>query len=270
MRNTDLTEYNLRYEEILRCIQKLRLFDDDFFTRCFDGNVACTELLLHVILEKPDLKVMEVTVQYTIKNLQGRSVRLDIFAVDSTGKRYNIEIQRDDRGAGAKRARYNSSLIDSNILLAGDDPENLPENFVIFIAEHDVLSGNKPVYHIDRTIQETGRLFGDGSHIVYVNGAWRDDSPVGKLMHDFSCADPDNMNYPLLADRVRYFKEDKEGVQTMCKIIEDYGKETARENLLTNLKTLMETMNLSVEQAMDALRVPPEERDSIKSSVFAG
>ena len=105
---------------------------------------------------------------------------------------------------------------------------------------------------------------------MYVNGAWRDDSPVGKLMHDFSCADPDNMNYPLLADRVRYFKEDKEGVQTMCKIIEDYGKETARENLLTNLKTLMETMNLSIEQAMDALRVPPEERDSIKSSVFAG
>ena len=266
----DLTEYNLRYEEILQRIQKLRLFDDDFFTRCFDGNVVCTELLLHVILEKSDLKVVEVTVQYTIMNLHGRSVRLDIFAVDSTGKRYNIEMQRDDRGAGAKRARYNRSMIDSNILLAGDDPENLPENFVIFITEHDVLGGNMPVYHIDQIIRETGGLFEDGSNIVYVNGAWRDDSPIGKLMHDFSCTDPNDMNYPLLADRVRYFKEDKDGVQTMCKIMEEVREEGAKENMLKNLKTLMETMNFSIEQAMDALRVPPEERDSIKNSVFAG
>lgn len=282
MMNTNITEYNRQHEEILRRIQKLRLFDDDFFTRCFDGNPACTELLLHIILEKPDLRAVEVTVQHTVKNLQGRSVRLDIFAVDSAGRRYNIEVQRDDRWAKPRRARYNSSLIDSNILLTGDDTEDLPENFVIFITEHDVLGGNRPVYHIDRTVQETGCLFADGSHIVYVNGSWHDDSPVGKLMHDFSCADPNDMNYPLLADRVRYFKEDKEGVQTMCKIIEDYAKdyakevarevarEVAKENLLTNLKALMETMNLSIEQAMDALRVPKEDRESIKSSVLAG
>ena len=129
-------EYNQRREGYLQRIKLLRLFDDDFFTRCFDGSPECTELLLHIILEKPDLRVVEVKVQYTIKNLQGRSVRLDILAVDSAGKRYNIEIQRDDRGAGARRARYNSSLVDANILLTGDDAENLPENFVIFITEH--------------------------------------------------------------------------------------------------------------------------------------
>lgn len=263
VRSMDYAEYNQRREGYLQRIKLLRLFDDDFFTRCFDGSPECTELLLHIILEKPDLRVVEVKVQYTIKNLQGRSVRLDIFAVDSTGKRYNIEIQRDDRGAGAKRARYNSSLVDANILLTGDDAENLPENFVVFITEHDVIGGNKPVYHIDRTIRETGGLFGDGSHILYVNGAWRDDSPIGRLMHDFSCTDPDSMNYALLADRVRYFKEDKEGVQTMCKIFEDYGKEI----LLENLKALMETMHLTVEQAMDALRVPSEDRADITSKI---
>lgn len=267
----DTHEYNQRYEDNLRRIKQLRLFDDDFFTKCFEGSLECTELLLHVILEKPDLRVVEVKVQYTIKNLQGRSVRLDIFAIDSTGMRYNIEIQRDDRGAGAKRARHNSSLIDTNILLSGDDAENLPENFVIFITEQDVIGGNKPVYHIDRTIRETGNLFGDGSHILYVNGSWRDESPVGRLMHDFSCTNPDDMNYALLADRVRYFKEDKEGVQTMCKIFEDYGKEVAKEaeqrNLLSNLKTLMETMHLTIEQAMDALRVPSEDRENVKNKI---
>lgn len=95
-------EYDRRYEEILQRIKRLRLFDDDFFTKCFEGSPECTELLLHIILEKPDLRVVDVNVQYTIKNLQARSVRLDIFAVDSTGKRYNIEIQRDDRGLGLR------------------------------------------------------------------------------------------------------------------------------------------------------------------------
>jgi len=269
----DIADYNQRREGYLRRIQQLRLFDDDFFTRCFEDSPECTELLLHIILEKPDLQVVEAKVQHTIKNLQGRSVRLDIFAVDSTGKRYNIEIQRDDRGAGARRARYNSSLIDANILLVNDDTETLPENFVIFITEHDVLDGSKPVYHIDRTIRETGGLFGDGSHILYVNGAWRDDSPIGKLMHDFSCTEPDSMNYTILADRVRYFKEDKEGLQTMCKIFEDFGKEVAKEvakgTLLENIKSLMLNLNFTAEQAMDALDVPAEGRTDITNKLAA-
>ena len=271
VRSMDYAEYNQRREGYLQRIKLLRLFDDDFFTRCFDGSPECTEFLLHIILEKPDLRVVEVKVQYTIKNLQGRSVRLDILAVDSTGKRYNIEIQRDDRGAGAKRARYNSSLVDANILLTGDDAENLPENFVVFITEHDVIGGNKPVYHIDRTIRETGGLFGDGSHILYVNGAWRDDSPVGKLMHDFSCTDPDSMNYALLADRVRYFKKDKEGVQTMSKIFADFGKEVAKEaakgTLLENIRAIMKNLNYTVDQAMDALSVPNEDRPDIRNMI---
>lgn len=174
-----------------------------------------------------------------------------------------------------RRARFNSSLMDANILLTGDDTESLPENFVIFITEHDVIGGNVPVYHIDRVIRETGSLAGDGSHILYVNGAWRDESPVGRLMHDFSCTDPDDMNYALLADRVRYFKEDKEGIQTMSKVFEDFAKEikeevtkeVTRDNLLTNVKALMRNLNFTVEQAMDALNVPMEDRDGVKSGV---
>ena len=267
VRDMDTIEYNQRYEENLKRIKQLRLFDDDFFTKCFDGSSECVELLLHIILEKSDLVVEEVKVQYTIKNLQGRSVRLDVFAVDSTGRKYNIEVQRDDRGADIKRARHNSSLMDANALLTGDDTESMPENFVIFITEHDVIGKNMPVYHIDRVIRETGDLAGDGSHIPYVNGAWRDESPIGKLMHDFSCTDPNDMNYELLANRVRHFKEDKEGIRAMCKIWEEVRDEGAKENLLTNLKTLMETMHLSIEEAMDALRVPSEDRDSVRNRI---
>ncbi len=84
-----------------------------------------------------------------------------------------------------------------------------------------VLEKGKPIYHINRVIEETGESFGDGSHIIYVNGAYRDDTPLGKLMHDFSCSNPGNMNYKVLAEQTRYFKEDKEGLESMCKVVED-------------------------------------------------
>lgn len=61
----------------------------------------------------------------------------------------------------------------------------------------------------------------DGAHIIYVNGAYRDENPIGKLMHDFSCKNPSDMYYKPLAERVRYYKQDTKGVEVMCQIVED-------------------------------------------------
>ena len=66
-------------------------------TKCFESGPACAELVLQILLDKPDLQVLEV--QVFRGNLLNRSVRLDIMACDSTGKRYNIEVQRSGRGA---------------------------------------------------------------------------------------------------------------------------------------------------------------------------
>lgn len=126
-------------KKIRKRIQDFRLFDDEFMSKCFEDNIECTELILRIIMDKSDLKVKKANVQHAIKNLQGRSITLDIEAVDSEQKEYDIEIQRADSGAKPKRARYHSSLLDANVLLAGDETENLPETYVIFITEHDVL-----------------------------------------------------------------------------------------------------------------------------------
>ncbi len=66
-------------------------------TACFDGQPKCVELILQIIMSKPDLKVIDLKVQCFIKNLLKRSVKLDVFATDSIGKKYNIEIQGDER-----------------------------------------------------------------------------------------------------------------------------------------------------------------------------
>lgn len=130
-----------------------------------------------------------------------------------------------------KRARYNSSLMDANAILPGDDVEMLPENYVIFITEEDIFGTGMPVYHIDRVVEETGMPFGDASHIMYVNGAYRGDDPLGRLMHDFSCTDADDMNYGKLSDRVRYFKETEEGVEAMSRAMEELAKKWAEEEV---------------------------------------
>ena len=125
-----------RRRRILARIQEFRLIDDTFMTVVFKDR-ACTELLIRCLLEREDLRVVEVHSQRDLKNLWGRSVRLDILAVDDTGALYNIEVQRADQGASRKRARYNSSLLDAHIAEPGEVYEALAETHVIFITEQD-------------------------------------------------------------------------------------------------------------------------------------
>ena len=95
----------------------------------------------------------------------------------------------------------------------------------VFITENDVIGNDKPIYHIERVIKETGADFGDGSHIIYANASYRDQSRFGRLMHDLCCSDPNDMHYSILAQKTRYFKEDTEGVKGMCKIFEEIKQE---------------------------------------------
>lgn len=222
---------NQKHQEDLQRLRAFRLLDDDFFTKCFDGNTECIQLVLRIVLDKPDLSVVDVRTQVFVENLLNRSVRLDVLATDQVGRKFNIEIQRADKGAGRRRARYNSSMMDVNLLKKGEDFESLPETFVVFITENDVIGKGRPVYPIERCFIDTGEKFEDGSHILYVNGAYRDETPIGKLMHDFACTDPSDMYYTVLAERARFFKESEEGIAVMCKAMEDMRKQTLEEGM---------------------------------------
>ena len=222
--------------ETYKKIEEFRLLDDTFMSKVFDGRKDETALLLQIILDDPDIKVISVHVQVEIKNLQGRSIRLDIRAKNSKGKIFAVEVQRQDAGAKPKRARYISGIVDANELKASQDFDKLPETYVIFITEHDVLGDGKPIYHIDRIIKETGKPFDDMAHIIYVNGENKSRTRLGKLMQDFQCTEAKDMNYKILADRVRYFKETQKGRDTMCAIVEEYANEQSKEAILNGFK----------------------------------
>lgn len=61
------------------------------------------------------------------------------------------------------------------------------------------------VYHIDRYVRETGQPFEDGSHIIYVNGSYKGENEIARLMEDFHQKDPENMHYSALAEGVETF-----------------------------------------------------------------
>lgn len=218
---TDKDSFRAKKLEVLR---SFCLFDDAFFSKCLDGGNECVELILSIILGRNDLKVVNTRTQEFIANVTEHSVALDIFAEDGCGRIYDIEIQQSEAGADRKRARFYSSMIDSDQLSKGRKYSEVPETYVIFITESDVMKKGDSAYFIERCIMNTGELFGDESHIVYVNGAYRDDSPIGRLMHDFSCRNADEMHYKVLRDRVKFFKENKEGRDTMSKAMEDLVK----------------------------------------------
>ena len=165
------------------------------------------EVVLRAVMGNDRLRVTEIITQQSVPNLYGRSVRFDALATDGENI-YDVEIQRSDEGAIPRRARYNSSMIDS---------------------------------------REVSK---------------------GTLLHDFFCSDPNDMYSDVLAERVRFFKEDEKGVAAMCKIMEEIhndgisigetrGAETER---LKNIKSLIQRMGVTAEVAMDALNIAKDDQ----------
>ena len=209
----------------LEQLANYRPLDDDFMRELFRNNLELAQFVLRIILDKPDLKLIKEETQYDLQHLFGeRSICLDVFGVDDDNQQYDIEVQRQDKGATPKRARYHSSAMDVDNLKEKQQFDKLPNTYVIFITENDFFGKGKAVYPIERMNLAIGEPFNDGEHILYINGAYEnqdDNSDLAKLIHDFRCSKADEMLLSPLADRTRYFKETPEGVEYMCKAMED-------------------------------------------------
>ncbi|MDE7428833.1 MAG: PD-(D/E)XK nuclease family transposase [Lachnospiraceae bacterium] len=241
-------------------VDDMNLFDDDLMSMVFDSNIEATELLLKIILKQDDIQVVSVVGQREFQSpvVGGRDIRLDILAKDSTGKHYNVEVQKKPEGAHIRRARFNSSMLDSRMLKAGQEFSELQDSYMVFLTQTDIFGYGIPIYTINRHFEEIDDLFDDGSHIVYVNGNYRGDDKIGKLLHDFGCKKSKDMYYPELAKGVRHFKEEG-GRKVMCEAVERYAEQKAEnarlDSLLKSIKNLMESMKWSAEQAMVAMKV---------------
>lgn len=250
---------------IEKIVCNLTLFDDDLMSRVFDQNIEATELLLRIVLER-NIKVTSVTGQDELKNpkVGVRDIILDVHALDENGEEMDVEVQTNSKGAHIKRARYHSSMVDSRMLKAGQDFQEIKDSYVIFIYKHDKFEKGLPIYHVDRYINELQEPFADGSHIIYVNGNYKGDDEIGRLMKDFHQVDPSKMHYSELARGVSHLKGTG-GQENMCEAVqkyaEEYAKEYSTERTMIIVENFMKNMNFTVEQSLDAAGIQGEERE---------
>ena len=252
-------------EDDLRRLESFRPIDDTFMRVLFRDNLPLAETVLRTITGKKDLHLISEETQRDLKRLVGaRGICLDVYGVDDENEEYDLEIQRSESGAKPKRARYNAGAMDIEYLNPGQDFEALRTSYVIMLCEHDPYHAGKALYPIERINLATGEPFDDHQHILYVNASYKGDDDLGKLLHDFLCSDPDEMYTSLLAERTRFFKRSPEGRKIMCEVMEQLRDESIQRGIdqsrVESIKNIMETLKLTAQQAMDALKIPKGEQ----------
>ena len=242
------------------------MMHNKFLNVMLDGNIPAAQRMLRVIMKNDKIKVINVRIQNFIQNLYGHSAQLDILAQDENGDYFNVEVQRSDEGASARRARFYSSVLDTHFLQSNHDYKELPDSYVIFITENDVMEKKMPLCSFERKCNQDATAFGDGSHIIYVNSKCQDDTPLGKLMQDMYCTDPKQLHYGEFAERMEFLKYNKEGEETMTDPIEAYAEKRAKEAAHQNSVELAQNMlneGMSIEVVTRISKLTEEEVRSL-------
>ncbi len=208
-------------EEKKQKVSKLRPIDDVFFEVLADDTAVMQEIL-RVILEDEELTVTDVIVQSSERNLYGRSVRLDALCTLGNGRHCNVEVQRANNDDHFRRVRFNASSITVKESSEGTDFKDIIDLYIVFISEKDFIGENKTIYHIDKTIRETGTIIDDGLTEIFINAAVKDGSDISELMECFKQENVDNPKFPALTKRVSDLKYTEGGLNSMCEVMEYY------------------------------------------------
>ena len=124
---------------------------------------------------------------------------------------------------------------------------------------------SEPIYPIERMNLITGNPFEDGEHILYVNGGYRGESDIGKLMHDFNCTKAEDMNFELMAERTRYLKKNPKGVSEVCQIVEDMINESIQEEKKLTALRMLEAGKYVLEEISNISGLSLDEVKKIKA-----
>ena len=209
----------IRYEEALR---ELTLMSDTFSAEIFKHK-ECAEHLLRTLLRDETIRLKHVEVQKEITNMWGKGVRFDVYGISDTGDVYDAEIQNKLSEASVNRAAYNGALMAMRNLKKGlkfRKKKYRRKFHVAFVTNGDALGYGQSENHISYYCKENMEKIDAGADIHYYNSQIHDDSPIGRMMHDFHEKCVDAMQDEVFQKYVRYYKETPKGRKHMCKVME--------------------------------------------------
>lgn len=261
-----MSGYKIKYEDLIGTYEQKRavvaqfnLMDDIFFSVVMEHNDAAEYLLSHLL--NKNIKVIENKTQYSIRNTERHSIVLDALIQDDSGKLYNVEIQIGDKGNHEKRIRYYHTAIDWSVLKKGKDYTELPDLYMIFISDFDPFEKNKVHYEVAHYIKDTGLEYDNGIHIHYFNTAVEDGTFLSELLQYLKNSDPNNNKFGALSQQVVNHKIKNEGVDSMCKMVEDFreeGKIEGRiEGKIETIKNLLKK-KIPLETALECAQIDRE------------
>ena len=158
--------------------EELTIRDDYMFKLVMRRKHICKKML-ELILQ---INIRDIRYIEEEKNLKfqyaGKGVRLDVYVADDKNTVYNVEMQVNEPTEMelAKRTRYYQSVIDTDLLEAGKDYEELNDTYIIFICPFDPFKAGRHIYTFCSTCQEdTSLMLKDGATKVFLNAAGVED-----------------------------------------------------------------------------------------------
>lgn len=152
--------------------EELTIRDDYMFKLIMRRKHICQRMLERILRIKiRDIRYIEseksLNMQYA-----GKGVRLDVYVADDHNTVYNVEMQVNEPTESelAKRTRYYQSVIDLDLLEAGQDYEELNDTFIIFICPFEPFKKGRHIYTFRNTCQEDmGLVLKDGTTKIFLN-----------------------------------------------------------------------------------------------------
>ena len=190
-----------------RSTMNLNPIDDILFNKMAEEKDFCEEIL-RVILGDPELTVIDHHPQETLKNLKGRSLQLDALCKLGDGRLVNVEVQKYRSEAHQRRVRYHGALLTANYTPQGRNFSDVPNVCIIYIAKFDIFGAQRSVYHIKRTVEETGQTVYNGMEEIYVNTEVRDGTEISELMRVFTEDAAYSERFPVTSKLKRLYREE--------------------------------------------------------------
>jgi predicted transposase/invertase (TIGR01784 family) len=167
--------------------KKLPLSDNLIFCDVMERNPdVCKELLemlLNIEIDRIEKPAAEKSIQ---TDPESKSVRMDVYVKDGTGRTFDVEMQTTYKTNLPKRARYYQSIMTVDSLQKGSDYNQLNDSFVIFLCLHDPFGENLPIYSFRNVCAEKSDLnLNDGTKIIFFNAEKSDTMPGEKLRNFF-------------------------------------------------------------------------------------
>ena len=261
------------FEQQKALIRRMNIIDDQFFQKIAEDKEVCEELL-QILLEKPDLQIIEAQTQRKLPNLQARAVILDALCKDATGNLFNIKVQKDDKKRDhskaeeyQKRVRFNLASMDTSFTEKGTEFHNLPDLYAVFISQIDPFGKHHAAYHVRRSLAETETTVYNGINEIYINTASKDGTLVAELMQYFENSNGINPKFEKLSYRVEQLKNDETEVTTMTSVFDEYAEERATNERKTIAVKLLEDATFAVSKIAELTGLSEQEVENLKQTI---